>query len=191
MIRESIIITANADGSAHIAPLGVIWQDEVPVLAPFHPSTTLANLRARPYATINYTDDVRIFAGCLTRRRDWPVVMGERLPVHRLAASLSHLEMEVTAVADDPQRPRFTGRIVHEASHAAFRGFNRAQSAVVEAAILVSRLNMLPPEKINSEINYLSIAIQKTAGPAELEAWGWLMERVAAYRGMTAKTPAS
>jgi len=32
---------------------------------------------------------------------------------------------------------------VHRASHAPFVGFNRAQAAVIEAAILVSRLRML------------------------------------------------
>jgi hypothetical protein len=40
---------------------------------------------------------------------------------------------------------------------------------------------MLPPDKIAREIAYLRIAIDKTAGPKELEAWGWLMERVAAH----------
>ena len=39
---------------------------------------------------------------------------------------------------------------------APFRGFNRAQAAVVEAAILVSRLHMLPPDKIEREIGYLA-----------------------------------
>jgi uncharacterized protein len=65
-------------------------------------------------------------------------------------------------------------------SHAPFLGFNRAQAAVIEAAILVSRLDMLPREKVEQEIAYLEIAIAKTAGDAEREAWGWLMERVAA-----------
>jgi hypothetical protein len=66
--------------------------------------------------------------------------------------------------------------------HAPFRGFNRAQAAVVEAAILVSRLHMLPADKIDREIEYLKIAIDKTAGPREREAWEWLMERVSVHR---------
>jgi len=47
-----------------------------------------------------------------------------------------------------------------------FSGFNRAQAAVIEAAILVSRLNMLPQEKIDAEMAYLRIAVEKTAGRA-------------------------
>ncbi len=69
------------------------------------------------------------------------------------------------------------------ASHRPWQGFNRAQGAVLECAVLVSRLNMLPPEKIEAELAYLEIAIAKTAGPREAEAWGWLMERIATLAG--------
>ncbi|MCG8378302.1 MAG: DUF447 family protein, partial [Proteobacteria bacterium] len=63
-----------------------------------------------------------------------------------------------------------------------FKGFNRAQAAVLEAAILVSRLDMLPDEKIDQEIKYLTIAIEKTAGKNEKIAWGWLMEKIKQFR---------
>ncbi len=46
-------------------------------------------------------------------------------------------------------------------SHAPFAGFNRAQAAVIEAAILLSRLHMLPRDKVESEIAYLEIAISQ------------------------------
>ena len=48
--------------------------------------------------------------------------------------------------------------------------------------MLTTRLNMLSLEKIESELKYLEIAISKTAGPREEEAWGWLMEKIAAWR---------
>jgi hypothetical protein len=71
---------------------------------------------------------------------------------------------------------------VHLAQHAPFLGFNRAQAAVLEAAILTSRLHMLPREKIDSELAYLEIAVTKTSGPAEQEAWDWLMEKIRIHR---------
>jgi hypothetical protein len=52
---------------------------------------------------------------------------------------------------------------------------------VIEAAILASRLHMLPREKIESEMAYLENAVGKTAGAAEREAWGWLKEKISAY----------
>src|SRR6201999_2928336 len=75
MIREVIITTVSAAGTPHIAPFGLIAAEpDEWVIAPFHPSTTLDNLREIPFLVANYTDDVRIFAGCLTGRRNWPCV---------------------------------------------------------------------------------------------------------------------
>ena len=185
MIIESIITTVSANGSAYIAPMGVIWQDGHPILAPFRPSSTLDNLRRGGGAIINHTDDVRIFAGCLTGRRDWPVRRSERIPGWVLDNALSHQEVEVERIEEDDVRPRFHGRVVHEATHRAFTGHNRAQAAVIEAAILVSRLHLLPRDKIERELAYLEIAVSKTAGPRESEAWGWLMARIAEFRRET------
>ena len=66
-------------------------------------------------------------------------------------------------------------------SHAPFEGLNRAKAAVIEAAILVSRLDFLPRDKIEREIEYLKAALEKTAGAAEQEAWGWLMEKIRSH----------
>lgn len=62
-----------------------------------------------------------------------------------------------------------------------FAGFNRAQAAVIEGAILVSRLSMLPREKVEGEMQYLGVAVQKTAGPREREAWSWLVAAAKNY----------
>jgi uncharacterized protein len=181
MIRETIVTTANAAGKVHIAPIGIIADEDHWIIAPFRPSATLDNLRAVPFAVANYTDDVRIFAGCLTGRNDWPTTAAQAIPVPRLAAALAHAELAVDTVAEDEQRPRFRCRVVHRAAHAPFEGFNRAKAAVVEAAILVSRLGMLPRDKVEQEIAYLQTAVAKTAGPAEQEAWRWLTDKISAY----------
>jgi uncharacterized protein len=178
VIRESIVTTQTPEGSVHIAPIGLIEEAQGFVIAPFQPSQTLENLRRNPYAVANFTDDVLIFAGCLTGRRDWPTRPAQRIPGAVLTAALAHAELEVNSVTEHPDRPRFHCRVLQEITHAPFRGFNRAQAAVVEAAILVSRLHMLPRAKIDAEISYLKIAVEKTAGPREQQAWDWLMERI-------------
>jgi uncharacterized protein len=162
MIRETIVTTISPQGRVHLAPIGIIAEGADWIIAPFRPSMTLDNLRAVPFAVANYTDDVRIFAGCLTGRE----------------AALAHAELSVAQVTEDEQRPRFRCRVVRTASHAPFEGLNRAKAAVVEAAILISRLEFLPRDKIERELAYLEAAVQKTAGPAEQEAWGWLMDKV-------------
>jgi hypothetical protein len=181
MIRETIVTTIDGEGRVHIAPLGIIADGEGWTIAPFRPSTTLDNLRVVPFAVANYTDDVRVFAGCLTGRHDWPTTASAQVPVPRLAGALAHAELAVEHVIEDDQRARFHCRVVHQESHAAFAGFNRAQAAVIEAAILVSRLSMLPRDKVERELAYLEIAVSKTAGEAELTAWNWLREKVEKY----------
>jgi hypothetical protein len=181
IIRETIVTTVSRTGRVHLAPIGIIADGADWIIAPFRPSVTLDNLRAVPFAVANYTDDVRIFAGCLTGREDWPVAAANEVPVPRLTGALAHAELAVVQVTDDEQRPRFRCRVVRTVAHAAFEGLNRAKAAVVEAAILISRLDFLPREKIEREIAYLESAVQKTAGPAEHEAWQWLMDKIKAH----------
>jgi hypothetical protein len=179
MIRESIVVTVNALGEPHLAPLGLIAEGEAWILAPFHPSTTLDNLRQAPFAVANFTDDVRVFAGCLTGRRDWPLTAATLVAAPRLAATSSHIELVVVEVREHELRPRFVCRVAHHASHAPFQGFNRAQAAVIEGAVLVSRLHLLPRAEIEAELERLEIIVGKTAGPAEAEAWSWLKDKAA------------
>lgn len=190
MIRETIVTTVSAEGRVHIAPMGVHVLEDVLLILPFRPSTTLDNLLESRHAVVNYCDDVRVFAGCLSGRRDWPTVPASRVPGQRLAETLAHAELALERMEDDPLRPRLYCRVVYEENHAPFRGFNRAQFSVLEAAILVSRLDRLPRAKIESELAYLKIGLDKTAGEAERTAWSWLLERVeAALTGRTEETP--
>jgi hypothetical protein len=182
MIYETIITSTDVDGKAHIAPFGVRERDGLVLIAPFRPSSSLDHLLRSRCAVLNASDDVRIFAGVLTGRRDWPVRRANKIDGWVLDAALAHRELELVEVKEDAMRPELLFRVVHEATHAPFRGFNRAQAAVLEAAVLVSRLHMLPLEKIDGEVRYLAIAIEKTAGEHELQAWSWLMEKIENYR---------
>jgi len=181
MIRETIVSTVDGAGQVHFAPLGIIAEGDGWIIAPFRPSTTLDNLRAVPFAVANFTDDVRVFAGCLTGRSQWPTAACHDFAVPRFAGALAHAELAVTQTIEDEQRPRFHCRVLRNVAHAPFKGFNRAQAAVLEAAILVSRLRMLPRDKVEREIAYLEIAVSKTASAAEEEAWRWLMERIQGF----------
>ncbi|MEJ2760541.1 MAG: DUF447 family protein [Gammaproteobacteria bacterium] len=182
MIFETIITTLNEDASTHIAPMGIRREEGRFLIAPFKPSTTLDNLRRRGEAVINLTDDVTVFAGCLTGRCDWPTRPARAVAGKVLESALAHVEVRVERIEDDETRPRFYCEAVHHGNHAPFRGFNRAQAAVIEAAILVSRLHMLPPDKIDRDMAYLQIAVDKTAGETERRAWSWLVEEIERFR---------
>jgi uncharacterized protein len=182
VIYETVVSTLSPEGVPHIAPMGVRYEHGGVVLMPFKPSMTHDNIVASGHAVLNVVIDTRVFAGCVTGRRDWPTCAAERITGVRLQAALSHIELQLTERQDGSQRPRLFLTRVHEAQHAPFVGFNRAQAAVLEAAVLVSRLHMLPAAKVDAEMAYLQIAIDKTAGPAEHEAWRWLTHAVADHR---------
>lgn len=189
VIHETVVTTVAADGTPHVAPMGVRYGDgaDAPggglvVLMPFRPSTTLDNIAATGAAVLNVVVDVRVFAGCVTGRKRWPTEPAERVAGVRLSSALSHVELRLAGRTDADQRAVLRMHRVHAAQHAPFVGFNRAQAAVVEGAVLVSRLHLLPASKVETDMTYLQIAIDKTAGPAEREAWGWLTEAVARHR---------
>src|SRR5215813_2282530 len=105
MIRESIVITQSRAGLVHIAPIGLIEEGGHLVIAPFRPSLTLDNLRENPFAVANYTDDVLVFAGCLTGRREWPTRRAAKVVGAVLAQALAHAELRVVGVTEDAVRP--------------------------------------------------------------------------------------
>ena len=182
VIFEAVVTTLSPQGRPHVAPMGVRYAGEQVVLMPFKPSTTLDNIVATRHAVLNIVVDTRVFAGCVTGRKAWPTLAAEHVPCVRLACALQHVELALEDHDDDPQRPVLRLRRLHEQQHAPFVGFNRAQAAVIEGAVLVSRLHMLPRHKVEREMRYLQIAIDKTAGATEHEAWQWLCEAVAHHR---------
>ncbi len=188
MIREVIVGTRTPEGDTHLAPMGVHEHEQTLVLAPYRPSCTLDNLLGFNQAVINLCDDVCVYVGCLTGRRDWPMVAAHTVQLQRLRDVPAHIEVEVERVASaDSGRPRFYCRKKYVGTHAPFAGFNRAQAAVLEAAILYTRLDRLPTGQVQRELEYLGNAVQKTAGPREQQAWDWLLEGIAAHPGAARK----
>jgi hypothetical protein len=178
MIYESIVTTSSPSGETHVAPMGIRRNGDLVILRPFKPSRTLDNVLATRCAVVNFTTDTRVFAGCVTGRRDWPCVRADTVACVRLQHALAHVELALVEHVDDGTRPVLRTQVVREQVHAGFPGFNRAQAAVIEGAVLVSRLRLLPREKIETEMAYLQIAIDKTAGSREREAWDWLRDAV-------------
>lgn len=178
MIFETIITSVNTQGDAHVTPFGIQIQDGLVVISPFKPSTTLQNILVTKHAVMNLTDDVRVFAGALTGRHGWTLVKAEKVEGFRLANTLIHKELKLVKVEDDATRPKLFLEVLYEQQHQFFQGFNRAQAAVIELAVLVSRLHMLPKEKVFGELQYLQIALDKTAGEQEKQAWSWLVEKM-------------
>ena len=180
MIHEVIVTTISEKKIVHIAPMGIQIIDNRVIISPFRPSQTLDNITKNNLATINFIDDVRVFAGIVTKyKKDWDLenIKDEKI-VPRLMLANTHYNVIAREFKDDEKRPDIICDISKKVINKPFMGFNRAQFSVIEASVLVSRLRMLPIEKILKEMEYLKIGIEKTAGLRESEAWKWIEDKI-------------
>ena len=184
MIHEVIVTTISKDNIVHIAPMGIKLINEQAIISPFRPSKTLDNITFNKKATINFLDDVRVFAGIVTKyKKDWELAGNDNEDfVPRLSVANTHYNVIAKEFIDSPKRPDIKCDITFKSTNLPFLGFNRAQFSVIEASVLVSRLGMIPMDKITKEIEYLKIGIDKTSGPKELEAWGWIEKKISEFK---------
>jgi uncharacterized protein len=93
-----------------------------------------------------------------------------------------YFEFRVAAIDDSQERIRMSAEVVHVGRKRDFFGFNRAKHAVVEAAILATRVNILAVEHIAAEFARLRPLVEKTGGASEHAAFTLLAQFVQARR---------
>jgi hypothetical protein len=177
-IIESIVTSMDASGAVNFAPMGVEWGEETITLKPFLETTTFRNVRATRTAVVNLTDDIHLLAQSAISSPQFPWHPAARVRGAVLDAACSWRELEVVELDATPPRSRITARVVHRGVHREFIGFNRARYAVLEAAILATRVHLLPADQIRDELNRLQVPVEKTAGPREQEAWALVRDYV-------------
>ena len=180
MIIEAIVTTVAEDGAVNCAPMGVEWGETAIVLKPFLETTTYRNVVATGAAVVNLIDDVRVFARTAIGNAQYPTFPATSVSGVVLDDCCSWRELKVRAIDSTPPRSRIDMDVVHRGTRREFIGFNRARHAVLEAAIYATRLHLLPRPFVESELARLQGIVDKTAGPAELEAMALLTEHIRA-----------
>jgi hypothetical protein len=178
VIIESILTSLDAAGAANFAPMGVEWGEEEIVIKPFLETTTFRNLEQTGAAVVNLTDDVMLFAQGAIATVQFPATPAAAVRGVVLEAACSWREVEVRTLEATPPRARIVTRVVHRGFKREFLGFNRARHAVLEAAILATRTQLLPRQQIHDEFARLQVIVDKTAGPREREAMALLSDYV-------------
>jgi uncharacterized protein len=187
MILEGIVTTISAAGEVNIAPMGprVEWDAAAGelrrfTLRPFRTAQTFANLLAHGEGVLHVTDDVLLLARSAVGLLDpLPALRpAEHVRGWVLADTCRFHEFRVISHDEQTERAAFEVEIVHTGRQRDFFGFNRAKHAVVEAAILATRMAFLPREEIEAEYRRLALLVEKTGGPQEHAAFAFLRQFV-------------
>jgi hypothetical protein len=190
-LLEGIVTTLNDDGTPNIAPMGPIVDArfERLLLRPFRSSVTYRNLKRTGQGVLHVTDDVELLARAAIGRL-------ERQPPLRPAAAVDGVILEdacrwyafrVESLDDRDDRTTIMARVVDCGRQRDFFGFNRAKHAVVEAAILATRIGIIDPHVILREFERLAVAVVKTGGHEERGAFDFLRKYVDEQLGATAR----
>lgn len=175
LVLEGIVTSRSPQGQLNVAPMGPIAPPDIQwlTLRPFQTSTTCDNLRAHGEGVFHIVDDVRLIAaGAIGRWTEPPPVEPARtVRGDVLVNSCEWFEFRIEEADFGSARTTLRGRVVHHEVRRPLRGFNRARFAVVEAAILATRLHLLPRDEIEQQLNALRPLVAKTGGTREHEAF--------------------
>jgi hypothetical protein len=152
------------------------------LLKPFASSQTGSNLLRLPEGVFHVTDDSLLLARVVTGTLAEPPASRPATAVRGwvLDDACRAYEFKVVAADTSQERLRLEAQVVAVHEGRPFLGFNRARHAVVEGAILVTRLHLLGVDEVRRQLRELAVLVEKTGGPREHEAFGLLEEKVAA-----------
>lgn len=182
MILEGLVTTVSASDEVNLAPMGPIVDESMSslLLRPFQTSTTYQNLKRQGEGVFHVTDDVLLLArAAIGKVEPLPeMVDAEQVQGKILSGACRWYAFRVTLLDDSQERTHIEAEVVDRGTLREFFGFNRAKHAVLEAAILATRLHILDAEMIRSEFAKLAVIVEKTAGPQEREAMALLQKYV-------------
>jgi len=178
MILEGIVTTNNADGTTNISPMGPVVDDAMRtlVLKPYQTSTTYQNLKRTGQGIFHVTDDVELLAQAAVGTPDpLPRLLpATALEGRILADACRWYAFRVRSLDDSRERTEIRADVIETGRIRDFFGFNRAKHAVVEAAIVATRTEILPADEIIAQFEKLKILVDKTGGAAEHRAFDFL-----------------
>lgn len=178
MIIETIFSTVDENGNANFAPMGIEWGDAFVVVRPFRSSRTFRNMRSGGCGVANLSDNVLAFVKCALFDEVLPSFPSAVIKGVVFRDTCSWLELEANSETGSDDRAEFICRILHRGRQKDFLGFCRASNAVVEAAILATRLGVYNSERAENSLNQYMKVVEKTGSENEKLAFRLVMEYV-------------
>lgn len=173
----------------NIAPMGpIVGSDWARLrLRPFKGSVTYHNLVRTGQGVFHVTDDVLLIArtavGLVPMLPQDAWRPAEAVEGVVLTGACRYYELVVESLDDRGERATVEARVVAEGRLRDFLGFNRARHAVVEAAILATRLMLTGPQPILDAFMRFDQIVNKTGGGSERQAMAELRRYVEEAEG--------
>ena len=183
MIIETIFSTIDETGKPNFAPMGLGWDDELPTVRPFRNTRTYRNLASSGYGVANLSDDVLAYVRCGLYKEVLPSFPAKAIPGAVFESTCSWREMEVVSEGEIDDRPEFRCRVLHKGRQKDFLGFCRAGNAVIEAAILASRLALCDRKIVDEKLMKYMKIVEKTGDSAEKHAFRLIQDYVCRQGG--------
>lgn len=178
MIVETIFSTVDEDGKPNFAPMGILWGDEYVTVRPYRNTQTCRNLLSNGYGVANITDNVLAYVQCGLYRVVLPHIPAKAVRGIVYEEACSWMEVEVFSRSGSDDRAELQCRVRHTERRKDFLGFCRAGNAVVEAAILATRVALYDRETVSPKLLHYGEIVGKTGDEDEKEAMRLIYEYV-------------
>ena len=171
MIVETIVSTLDETGRPNFAPIGIVWDAEYVTVRPYRDTSTCRNLLATGYGVVNISDDVLAYVQCCLSNAVLPHFPARVVPGIVFDGCCSWREIEVTARNGSEERAELRCRVLYEGRRKDFLGFCRGANAVIEAAILATRLQWCDRNALMQEMARYRTVVEKTGDAAQKRAF--------------------
>lgn len=184
MIIEGLITTVCSEGGANVAPLGPIVEGdfESVLLRPWRGSTTYRNLCSCDSAVFHVVDEVDLIVEAVMKRPSTSSPMEKASHVDNgwvLKDCCRWFELQIIDRDLTFDRAEIRAQVVYSGQRRPFNGFNRARHAILEAAILATRVEFLARDEVDLQFGFFQSAVEKTGTERHHQLFQMLCDFVA------------
>ncbi len=181
MIVETIVSTLDESGAPNFAPMGVVLDQNSLTVRPYRNTRTFRNMHSSGCAVVNFTDDALAFVQTGLYHAVLPGFPATAVPGVVYREACSWLEIALISDAGSEERAEMRCRVLYRELRREFR-LCRACNAIIEAAILATRLKISDAEFVDQRMMQCREVVEKTGGENERRAFQLIQDYILGRR---------
>jgi hypothetical protein len=171
MIVETIFSTLDQNGKPNFAPMGLVWGDKFVIVRPYRDTQTCRNLFSGRYGVANVCDDILAYVQCALYDAILPHFPAQAGSGVIFSNACFWREVEAVSFGGTTERAEVRCQVIAEGQKRQFLGFRRASNAVIEAAIVATRLNIYNHGTLTEKMAQYEDIVKKTGDDADRQAF--------------------